>query len=334
MLLGMMSSPQTPARRAGRAWLTGLLLVVGLALLAWTVERLDLKKADIQSGFAAVGWWFVAIFLLTLARFAARSIAWLALTGQAIPLTSAIAASISGDALGNVTPLGLVASEPGKAMYLRHHADPASTLASLAAENFFYSASVAVYVIIASGAMLLLFDNIQPGVHLAGTLAIGTMAAVLVGATWLAWQKPALVSSLLSRAPLRSLRTTAQRVRLFEQQTYGAAGHQGRRLAIVSAAEVTFHLLSLLESWLTFWLLTGTTAIGPALVLDGVNRVINIVAKPIPARIGVEEGATAWLAGAIGYATTDGFMLALVRKVRMLVFAALGVALSIRNSRR
>lgn len=334
MLLQMTSSPQTPAARTGRAWLTVVLLALGLALLVWLVRKLDLRWDDVQTGFWKIGWWFIAILGLTLARFALRSLAWMTLTGRPIPLASAVAATISGDALGNITPLGLAASEPAKSLYLRHHAVPAATFASLTAENFFYSVSVALYVMVASGALLLSFDHLNPTIHLAGVVALSSMAAVLGGAAWLAWQKPTLVSATLARLPIRSLHTLVERIRLFEQQTYGAAGHQGNRLAVVTGCEVAFHLLSLFECWLTFWLLTGVTALTPALIYDGFNRVVNIVAKPIPGRIGVEEGGTAALALAIGYSAADGFMLAIVRKLRMLVFAVIGLALWVRDSRR
>lgn len=332
MLLWMTSSPSSQAPPRGRPWLTLVLLFAGVALFVWLVRRLDLRVADITAGFATIGWWFAAILLLAAARFALRAYAWLTLLDRPVPFRTAIAAIISGDALGNVTPLGFVASEPSKALYLGRHVEPATAFAALAAENFFYSTSVALYVVIASGALLLLFDHLDPTIHLAGTIALSGMGAVLVGAAWLAWQKPALASTLLARIPIGRLRSIVDRVRRFEQQTYGAAGHQGRRLAIVAGCEATFHVLSLAECWLTFWLLTGVTSIAPALVYDGFNRVVNIVAKPIPGRLGVEEGGTAVLAGAIGYLPTDGFMLALVRKVRMLVFSAIGLGLWIRRT--
>lgn len=333
MLLSMTDGHMPQGRRAGRAWATLLLLAVGIALIAWMVDRLDLTLGDVQSGFTRVGAWFAAILALMFVRFTLRAKAWLALTTERIPLMSAVAATISGDALGNLTPLGLVASEPAKAIYLRHHAPPASTLASLTAENFFYSVSVAIYVVIASGALLASVDDLDPAVHLAGVIALAGMVIVLLGAVWLAWQKPALVSAVLERAPIRAVRNLAARVRAFEEQTYRAVRRNARALGTVTLCEVTFHALSLFECWLTFWLLTGVTAVTPALVLDGFNRVVNIVAKPIPGRLGVEEGGTAVLARAIGYAATDGFLLAVVRKGRTLVFAVIGLALWIRNSR-
>src|SRR5690606_24852263 len=137
-MLLQMSGTRTPTvNRARRALLTAVLLTAGLAVLAWTVVRLELTAEYVQTGFSRVGVWFAAILLLAFLRCARRAQAWRVLTGRHIPLRSAVAATISGDALGNVTPLGLAASEPAKALYLRRHADPASTLAALIAENFF-----------------------------------------------------------------------------------------------------------------------------------------------------------------------------------------------------
>jgi hypothetical protein len=319
------SSPPQPGRTR-RVVLSIVLLAAGLALLAWTVRRLDLTPADIQLGFSNIGAWFGVILLLTLVRFALRARAWVVLTDLPLPLGPAVAATISGDALGNVTPLGLVASEPAKALYLRRHADPGHTLAALVAENFFYSVSVAIYVIVAAAAMVVFFD-LPPAVKLAGQLSLGLMAAVLAGAAWLAWQKPTVVSAFVSSLPGRRLRALAARLQKFEQQAYGAAASSQRPLGTVAACEIGFHLLSLFECWLTFWLLAGETSFIPALVFDGFNRVVNVVAKPVPLRVGVEETGTALLAAAIGLSAYDGFMLGIVRKVRMIVWAAVGLAL-------
>jgi hypothetical protein len=302
------------------------MLAAGLAILAWTIQRLDVSAADFHLGLTNVGPWFAAILLLSFLRFVLRSYAWVVLTGLPIPLRSAVAASISGDAAGNVTPLGLVASEPAKALYLRRHADPSLTLAALVAENFFYSVSVALYVILAGGAMFFFFD-LPPAIQTLGLASLAGMAAVLAGAAWMAWQKPALLSGLVARVPVRRISALSGRIRLFEQQTYGAGRHDGSSLVKVGLAEAGFHALSLAECWLTFWLLAGVSSLIPALVFDGFNRVVNVVAKPVPFRVGVEEGGTALLATAIGLAGPDGFMLGIVRKIRVIFWAGVGMAL-------
>ena len=330
MLLQMSTAPPQQSGSRRRLVVSLLLAAAGLAVLAWTFDRLDLDAADLQAGLADVGWWFAAILLLSLLRFALRARAWIALTGLAVPMRDALAATISGDAIGNLTPLGLIASEPSKALYLRRQADPSHTLAALVAENFFYSVSVAIYVIVAAAAMFVFFD-LPPAVARAGQLSLAGMAVVLAGAGWLALSQPAVASGLLARLPGSRTAGLAVELRAFEQQIYRATGGSGRLLWVVGTCEVGFHLLSLVECWLTFWLLAGETSLLPALVFDGFNRVANVVFKAIPLRVGVEEGGTALLAAAIGLAAHDGFMLGIVRKIRMIVWAAVGLLLAARR---
>ena len=60
----------------------------------------------------------------------------------------AFSAFLAGDAIGSVTPLGLLASEPTKVFLTRHHLATRDSVASLAMENLIYAASVAAMVAI------------------------------------------------------------------------------------------------------------------------------------------------------------------------------------------
>lgn len=322
----MSSEPQAPARPRARVLVSLLLLAAGAALLIWQARQSDLSMADLREGFATVGFWFVVILILSFLRFVLRSYAWRVMLHRPVPLGRVIAATISGDALGNIIPAGFVAGETAKAVYLRGHVEAARALAGLAAETFFYSISVAVYVVLAAAAMFAFFD-IPPEVEWAGTIALGGMAAVLAGAAWLAWQKPAIASRVLSRIGGGRASRWVDKLRAFEVETYGAAGQQGGRLAVVTACEIGFHLLSFAECWLAFYLLTGEASLLPSLVFDGFNRVANVVFKPVPFRIGVEETGTALLAQAILFPAQAGLLLALVRKVRLIFWGIVGLGL-------
>jgi hypothetical protein len=311
-----------------RTILTLAALTVGAALLVWQVQLVGVDR--ISSGLRAIGWGFLTILLLSLLRFVARSVAWTTLIGQRVPLVRAVAATISGDALGNVTPLSLLVSEPTKAMYLDSGTGSSRSLAALTAENFFYSVSVGIYVTLGTAAMLRTFP-LPAEIHFAGITALVLMAGVLAAAAWTAWQKPALASTILSGLPFRRLTTTIDRVRDFEIQTYGSVGGQGGRLIAVFLCEAAFHLLSFLEAWLTIWLITGVSSPLFALVLDTFNRVVNIVAKMIPFRIGVDQVTSESVAVAIGLAPAIGTTVSLIRTGRMAVWAAVGLLLLTRK---
>ena len=85
-------------------------------------------------------------------------------------------------------------------------------------------------------------------------------------------------------------------------------------------------MLSLVEAWFTLWLLTGASLPLAALILDSVNRVVNVVFKMVPLRMGVDEvGAEAVALGDRRRDRESGLQLALMRKVRMIVWAGVGL---------
>jgi len=321
-----MPDPTGPTDRTSsplRTLITTGALVVGVGLLVYQVREAGLgaiRQHLTQVGLAG----FVAILVLSFLRLAMRALAWRALMADPVPARSVIAATLTGDAIGNITPLSLLASEPAKAMYLGRRVPASRTAAALAAENFFYSVSVAIYVVLGTVAMLALFV-LPEQVWDAGVAVLGAMAAILAGAIWLVWRRPSVISSLLARLPSARLRALADRARLFEEQTYGSAGHANARLAVLAACESAFHVLSFLEAWLTVWLLTGTGSPLAAFVLDTVNRVVNVIFKPVPMRVGVDEVTAEAVAQAIGLAPAVGTAMALVRKGRVIVWAAVGL---------
>jgi len=311
------------ARR--RSLLASAALLAGIALLLWQVR--EIGTAKIAEGFKAVGWWgFAGVLVLSLARFLARSAAWTALIGERVSIWRALAASIGGDAAGNLTPLSLLVSEPTKAIYLAGASGSGRALAALAAENFFYSVSVALYIVLGTAAMLEFFPLDQT-VQRIGVLALAAMGVVLAGAGWMGWQKPTLASAFLARVPGVRLARLAERVRSFESRSYGSAGHEGARLSAVFAAETIFHVSSFLEIWLTLWLLTGRSLPLEALVLDTFSRIANILFKVVPFQLGVHQVATEAIGLAIGMPAGTGVLVSLVRTVRVLFWAGVGMAL-------
>jgi hypothetical protein len=317
-----------------RAAINTGLSVVGVALLIWQVQDAG-GLAAVERGLASVGVGFVAVLVLSFLRFLMRAVAWRALLGAPAPLSAALAATISGDALGNITPFGLAASEPAKAFYIGRHLDPQRAFAALAAENFFYSVSVAVYIIAGVVAMLFAFEHLPFALRTTAIGALVLMAVILAAAGWIAWRRPAMVSGVLQRLPFAGAGSLATRMRDLEQLTYGSASHESARLGMMTIAETAFHALSLAESWLVLYLITGGSSRPlEALILDSVSRVINVVFKMIPMRLGVDEVSSEMVGVAIGIGSGTGVIVALVRKIRMLVWAAVGLALWSSRARR
>ena len=331
MLFAVTVAPTREPRSRRSILLTIVAAVLGGTLLAWQVRKVGV--AEIATGFSAVGVWFVAVLVVSFVRFVLRAAAWRALLPEGVRLGPLVAAAMAGDALGNVTPLSILVGEPTKVMYLGRAVDSSRAFAALAAENFFYSVSVAIYVVLGTAAMLATFP-VPEVVREAGIVALVLMASVLAGAAWLAWQRPALASAVVSRLPGARLRALVDRVRTFEEQSYGSTGGHAGRLGLVVTAETAFHLLSFIETWGILWFLSGTSLPLEAFVLDTFNRIVNVVFKIVPLRLGVEEYTSTAVATAIGLSGATGLTLALVKRVRVLAWVAVGLALLIRRTRR
>ena len=327
-----------PPLSSRRPSLTGVLLAAaGLALLVWQVRLVGTNH--IADGFRAVGWQgFLAILLLSLFRFTARSLAWITLMprqgGSAavstVPLRSATAATISGDALGNLSFLSLLVSEPAKALYVTRHAPAGEAFAALTAENFFYSVSVAAVIL--GGTITLLATFVLPdALRSMVWVSLAVMGGVLAAAVWLAHKRPAL--TVWVRKVLRGRLThLLDKLQGLETQTYSALSTSPARLGTVLLCEVAFHAASVTEAWLTLTLLQGSAAqvnasLLNAFLLDTVNRLINVVFRAVPMRVGVDEVTTSGFAEMLGLGSASGLTLALVRKARMLFWAGVGLAL-------
>ena len=135
-------TPSPTARPSRRPTLGGLLAAIGgVALFIYFIRRAGL--AGITEGIGRLGWTFLVVVALGGVRFLVRAAAWIrCLEGSHhVRLWDAFQGVIAGDALGNLTPLSLIVSEPAKAMFVRHREPIGRTLPALAIENLFYSLS-------------------------------------------------------------------------------------------------------------------------------------------------------------------------------------------------
>ena len=182
-----------------RVALSVVLSLAGAALLAWQIQIAGPRA--VARGLVAIGPGFAIILILSLGRFVSRAAAWRALLDVPVRFRRVLAAAMAGDALGNVTPFGLLASEPAKALYLGRDVDTTRALAALTVENFFYGILTALYIIVGAVGMLTLFD-LPETLRTLGLMSLGAMTLVLALAAWLAWAKP---DSARRRGTVRTL---------------------------------------------------------------------------------------------------------------------------------
>jgi hypothetical protein len=291
----------------------------GLLVFAYAVRRAGFD--EIVDGIRRVGWGLVPILVLAGLRFVVRAEAWrlCAPPGTRLPFARAFMAFLSGDALGNVTPLGLIASEPTKAFLIRHHLATRESVTSLALDNLVYAASAIVMV--ATGVVVMLARVPLPFawqewgvVALAGLAIVGAGGVYALRSGWGAGSAPSRLRARLA----------ATRASVLEF----SAGHP-TRLWRVFAMDMLFHALAVFEAYLTLaWLLGGARpTFTEALLFEALNRVMTVAFKFVPFRVGVDEMASGAFAPVLALDPAAGVSLAVIRKVRNLFWAGVGVAL-------
>jgi hypothetical protein len=318
----------TPSVR--RPALTIAAALGGAVLFAYAVA--DVGWSEVAAGIRRVGWGLLPILTLAGLRFALRAEAWRRCMPREarIPFPQAFAAYLAGDAIGNVTPLGLIASEPTKVFLVRHRLATREAASSLAIDVFVYSTSAVAMIgvgLLAVLATMPLPEWWRAAIAAAiAALVIGLAAAWrLLGGTWV----PARGARPRWRARLASLR---------ESVLAFSAGAPGRlwRVLFLHAA---FHLFAFAEVYITLrWLLAdagGVPGAGPtaaqALILTALDRLVIIAFKFVPFRIGVDEASSGGMAAVLGWPPAVGVALAIVKKVRSLAWTAIGLVLIARH---
>lgn len=307
---------------------SALTALLGLILLIVVVVRVGVL--EIAADVRQVGWGLLAIIAMGGLRFLLRALAWrLCLEPpHTLSIRDAFAAVICGDAIGNLTPLGPLVGEPAKAAFVRRRVALGPAVTALAIENVMYTLSAAAMIAAGMIALLVQFQ-LDPAIRGIGEFAVAATLALFAAALWLLWRQPALISRALGIAP--RLRRHADRMRELEAQIYSFASRHTRALPALAAAEIGFHALGVAEVYLTLWLLNAPTSILTAFLFESANRLITVVFKVVPLRLGVDEAGTAAFARIVGLAAKTGLSLGIVRKVRVIFWAAAGGLLLVRE---
>jgi hypothetical protein len=292
----------------------------GVLLLAWAARRAGVS--EIVDGIQRVGWGLVPILGLGGLRFVVRAEAWrlCAPADRRLPWRRAFTAFLAGDALGNVTPLGLLASEPTKVFLTRHHLATRESISSLAIDNLLYSASIAT-IVGGSGVVLLLTVPLPYAWREWGTVAL---AILFIGVIAFAH----LLRGSSGAGALVPIRWRERAAALRGSVLEFSSGHP-LRLWRVYALDLAFHALAVLEAFLALrWLLgAASPSFLQALLFEALNRVITVLFKFVPFRAGVDEVSSGGLARLLGMDPVTGVALAIVRKVRNLFWAGIGMTI-------
>ena len=308
--------------------------IIGVALLVFTVRRVGGWDAVVD-GVGQIGWWFIAVVLLGAFRMVCRTRAWLvAANDPQLRFGDAFNAWIVSDAMGNLTPLGVLASEPTKILMVRSKISTVTSIASVTIENAFYTASV--LLVLVSGTWLFLQRAaVPPELERISEVIIVAVAIAAIVAIWVVRTRPALISRLApfvtrlagkADAPAEAIRDVEARIYAVPQWPLG-------RIANVVLWEIAFHVAAVAEVWVVLRLLVPDITIAETFLLESAGRFVTVAFKFVPYRLGIDEAGSGAVAAVLGLPPAVGVTLAMVRRIRIIVLNAIGLIALVRLKR-
>ena len=332
-------NPKFPESRSKKFTSIGIIFALGgILLFAYFVKKAGVSV--IFEGIKRLGAGFLIVLAISLVRHTVRSLAWTKCfeAPNRLRFRDALRARLMGDALGNITPfVSMFVSEPSKPALIRDKVPLMAGLSAIAIENIFYSLSVSVFIFSGMTALLLTFD-LPRALRYSSIGGLIFIFLLILGASVVIRRQLKFLSGALEYLYRRGvarrwLETGRARVSSFEDRIYGFYQRHRPRFLLILLLEACFHMAGVLEVYVTLSFISVGLAptFFTAFILESVNRVINVLFKFMPMRMGVDEAGTGMLAEILGFAAGTGVTLAIIRKGRDIFWTTIGVALLVRR---
>jgi hypothetical protein len=305
--------------------------LLGLALFVTLIHRIG--ATPIISYIGQIGWGLAVLALTCGTRYFLRTLAWylsIERSSRRLSLFALFNLRLAGETLGELMFAGLVVGESIKAIAASRWLPGVSAYSSVFMENLLFGLSVVIFL--ASGVFVLFLSTLLPlpilvlsGISVVFLLACGVILFLVLHQGW------QVLSPLLSYVEKKqfgweSLERQAPQIRSFEDAVHGFyRSHRSLFLGLMGL-EFSTHFIGVFEAWWILYMIHCKGTWMAAFLVESANRLINSFFSIVPLRLGV-DGGMALVLESIGYPTAVGVSLAIIRKVRLMVWMIPGLFL-------
>ena len=288
-----------------------LVLAAGVLAVAVLVWHADLGV--VRTALVAMGWGIVLILGQEAVAHALNALGWRFAFARehagSFRLTELVRLRIAGDAVNYLTPSATLAGEVARTAMLadRHGPDVRAAAVILAK-----SAQTMAQAIFITAGLCLVGTRVAPATR-RGALVFGSVAVALAAALILlhrnAW-----------------IRAVATRLR------DGIRGQPGR-LALSVLMFALAYAWGAFEAYWICWFLGHPVSLATAAMIEVLSITVDGLLFVVPAKIGTQEGGKMAVFGMLGLSTSLGLAFGIVRHVRELTWAGLGLLLCVPHAR-
>jgi hypothetical protein len=306
-------------------------LLVGLTLFVYLV--LTLGPEQIVSTLARIGWGFVWVAAMYAGFEVARTSALaLCLVGRERPsFWDLLRVRISGETIELVTLVGPFVAEPAKAWLLKQRGLPTvEAFAAVIAEYLIYTFTSAA-MSIAGLVYMVAHYHLGPAARMAAAISIFLMAVFLLVSAIAIVFRIYLIGAVIqgvARLPVvrRRFRPDMAGVRRMEDLLLLVLRERPVRFLGIVGVELVAQALRVFEVYLILKAMALSVPLVYPFLIEAAIKFIRQAFFFIPSQIGAAEGTYAVIFEALGLAGAGGFTLSLVRRLRTLLVAGVGIA--------
>ena len=298
--------------------------MLGVALLATLIAQND--PATVLASITDLSWRLGIVLCFPVALVMLfDTLGWrFAFLREAVDFRALVVARLAGEAFNLTTPTAALGGEAVKAWLLRSHAPIDASLASVIVAKTTITLAQALYLLL--GVVVAWRTVLSGSLLLYGMLWLLAIEAVALAVFVLVQTRGMLgwAWRLLERCGVRAVRGRATLGRVDDAlgEFYRTAP---RRLVLSIGFHFVAWLLGSVETWLILKFLGSEVSLATATVIEAFGTAIKVATFLIPASLGVLEGGFLATFVALGLSSTAAISFSLVRRIREVVWIAVGL---------
>lgn len=329
------NSKKSSTRRNLLFSIHGITFLLGSSLLAFVIYRIGYRS--LLEAVSNVGWGFLIIIALNLTRHMLRAATlYIAVAPdvRTFKYRSAVAARFGGEAMTIFSFTGPFLGDATKAVLLKKNVSLTHGASAIIIDNILYY--VTVILVVLSGIGLLLINYGSSGSAMSRVL----VSIVVVGLLIFASISLAIIFRVtplthlvdfLNRRNAAPGFITRRRGNILdvENNVFKFYHNRPRDFFTIFGISLSVHAISVTEVYLALKFLGYQSTVSNAFIIESLTKVINAAFSFIPGTIGVYEGGNGLILRTLGYTTTVGVALALVRRGAILFATSIGLTILI-----
>ena len=216
---------------------------------------------------------------------------------------------MAGDAIGNLTPLGLLASEPTKILMVRTRISTVTSVASVDDRERCSTRRRSAPSWSPAPGCCLQRANVPDGLERIAEVGLAAIVAAAharhLGGAHAAGDPVAICAARVRSLPADA-EAPAEAIREVEAQIYAVP-----QLADCDASrtsrpgQIAFHIAAVAEVWVVLAALVPDVTIAEAFLLESAGRFVTVAFKFVPYRLGIDEAGSGAVAAVLGLSPGD-----------------------------